>query len=59
MLLCGFSLFLFANSRLQIAAEKVSGKKIRADERLVEKVLEYLQGMTEVKAAGRLLKPQV
>ena len=28
----------------------MSGKKIRADERLVEKVLEYLQGMTEVKA---------
>lgn len=50
VLLCGFSLFLFANSRLRIAAEKVSGKKIRADERLVEKVLEYLQGMTEVKA---------
>ncbi|EMB42172.1 ABC transporter ATP-binding protein [Treponema denticola] len=50
VLLCGFSLFLFANSRLRIASEKVSGKKIHADERLVEKVLEYLQGMTEVKA---------
>lgn len=50
VVLCGFSLFLFANSRLRIASEKVSGKKIRADERLVEKVLEYLQGMTEVKA---------
>ena len=50
VLLCGFSLLLFANSRLRIASEKVSGKKIRADERLVEKVLEYLQGMTEVKA---------
>ena len=50
VLLCGFSLFLFANSRLRIVSEKVSGKKIRADERLVEKVLEYLQGMTEVKA---------
>lgn len=50
VLLCSFSLFLFANSRLRIASEKVSGKKIRADERLVEKVLEYLQGMTEVKA---------
>ena len=50
VLLCGFSLFLFANSRLRIASEKVSEKKIRADERLVEKVLEYLQGMTEVKA---------
>ncbi|UTC57631.1 ABC transporter ATP-binding protein [Treponema sp. OMZ 305] len=50
VLLCGFSLFLFANSRLRIASEKVSGKKILADERLVEKVLEYLQGMTEVKA---------
>ena len=49
-LLIGFALFFLANSRLQAAAEKLAGTKINADERLVEKVLEYLQGMTEVKA---------
>jgi ATP-binding cassette subfamily B protein len=48
--LAGFALFLFANTRLQKAAGKLAGKKIDADERLVEKVLEYLQGMSEVKA---------
>lgn len=49
-LLIGFALFFLANSRLQAAAGKLAGTKINADERLVEKVLEYLQGMTEVKA---------
>lgn len=46
----GFALFLLANSRLQIAAGKLAGKKMSADQKLVEKILEYLQGMTEVKA---------
>lgn len=50
VLLCGFALFLLANSRLQIAAGKLAMKKISADEKLVEKILEYLHGMTEVKA---------
>ena len=50
VLLAGFALFLLANSRLQVAAGKLAGTKINADEKLVEKVLEYLQGMTEVKA---------
>ena len=50
VLLCGFVLFLLANSRLQIAAGKLAMKKISADEKLVEKILEYLHGMTEVKA---------
>lgn len=50
VLLAGFALFLLANSRLQVAAGKLAGTKISADEKLVEKVLEYLQGMTEVKA---------
>ncbi|MBQ9059998.1 MAG: ABC transporter ATP-binding protein [Firmicutes bacterium] len=46
----GFALFFLANSWLQKAAGKMAGRKIDADEKLVEKVLEYLQGMTEVKA---------
>ena len=50
ILLGGFVLFLLANSRLQAASGKLAGTKISADEKLVEKVLEYLQGMTEVKA---------
>ena len=50
VLLAGFALFLFANRFLQQAAGTLAGRKIDSDERLVEKVLEYLQGMAEVKA---------
>ena len=50
VLLCGFALFLLANRFLQTAAGRLAPRKIEADEKLVEKVLEYLQGMTEVKA---------
>ena len=50
VLICGFALFLFANRFLQQAAGKIAGRKIDSDEKLVEKVLEYLQGMAEVKA---------
>ncbi|MBR1852468.1 MAG: ABC transporter ATP-binding protein [Lachnospiraceae bacterium] len=50
VLLFGFGLFFLANGMLQKAAGRLAPKKIAADERLVEKVLEYLQGMTEVKA---------
>ena len=50
VLAAGFALFLLANSRLQAAAGKLAVPKLDADEKLVEKVLEYLQGMTEVKA---------
>ena len=50
VLLAGFALFLLANRLLQKAAGGLAGKKIEADEKLVEKVLEYLQGMAEVKA---------
>ncbi len=50
VLLCGFALFLLANRFLQTAAGQLAGTKIAGDEKLVEKVLEYLQGMAEVKA---------
>ena len=50
VLLAGFALFLLANRFLQQAASGLAGRKIDADEKLVEKVLEYLQGMAEVKA---------
>ena len=50
VLLCGFAVFLLANRTLQNAAAGMAPKKIDADEKLVEKVLEYMQGMAEVKA---------
>ena len=50
VLAAGFGLFLLANTGLQKAAGGLAGRKIDADEKLVEKVLEYLQGMAEVKA---------
>ena len=50
VLLCGLLLFMLANNGLQKAAGTMAGKKIDADEKLVEKVMEYLQGMAEVKA---------
>ncbi|MBR1407609.1 MAG: ABC transporter ATP-binding protein [Clostridia bacterium] len=49
-LLLGFGLFLVMNSGLQKASGRMASKKVAADEKLVEKVLEYLQGMAEVKA---------
>lgn len=50
VLLIGLCLFLAANTSLQKAAGTLAPRKINADEKLVEKVLEYLQGMAEVKA---------
>ena len=50
VLLVGFALFLWANGFLQKAAGSMAVRKMDADEKVVEKVLEYLQGMTEVKA---------
>ncbi len=50
VLLAGFGVFLLMNGSLRTAAGKLAGTKIAADEKLVEKVLEYLQGMAEVKA---------
>ncbi|MBR2835522.1 MAG: ABC transporter ATP-binding protein [Coriobacteriales bacterium] len=50
VLLCGLIVFLGANTLLQKAAGKLSQKKVASDAKLVEKVLEYLQGMAEVKS---------
>ncbi len=49
ILIVGFLLFLFINNRLQEASEKVSQQKVTADEKMVEQVIEYVQGITEVK----------
>lgn len=45
----GLALFMLVNSLAQNAEQKVSQRKVDADERMVSKVLEYLQGISEVK----------
>ncbi|MDO4649627.1 MAG: ABC transporter ATP-binding protein [Eubacteriales bacterium] len=49
ILILGFILFLLVNNRLQTASENISQQKMDADEKMVEQVLEYIQGITEVK----------
>ncbi|MCM1246343.1 MAG: ABC transporter ATP-binding protein/permease [Roseburia sp.] len=46
----GLILFFMVNSGLQKASGEMAPKKIAADAGLVEKVLEYIQGISEVKA---------
>ena len=46
----GLLLFFLVNSRMQKKSEKISPRKIEADSGLVEKILEYIQGIMEVRA---------
>lgn len=46
----GLCLFFLINSWMQKRSEAVSPRKIKADSTLVEKLLEYIQGIAEVKA---------
>lgn len=46
---CGLFLFLLVNAWMQKEEQAVSVRKMEADERLVVKVLEYVQGIAEVK----------
>ena len=48
--LTGFALFEFVNLFMRIAVKDVSAEKIRADTAEIGKVLEYIQGIAEVKA---------
>ena len=50
VVLAGLLLFFLANSRMQRKSEKISPRKIAADSGLVEKLLEYIQGIMEVRA---------
>ncbi|MCM1102184.1 MAG: ABC transporter ATP-binding protein/permease [Clostridium sp.] len=50
VVLAGLLLFFLVNSGLQKASGEMAPKKIAADAGLVEKVLEYIQGISEVKA---------
>ncbi len=47
--LCGLLVFVCINAVMQKAEQKVSVRKTNADEKLVTKVLEYVQGISEIK----------
>lgn len=48
--LLGFAIFMLLNGIMQRATQKQSIRKIAADENMVSKVLEYVQGIAEVKS---------
>ena len=48
--LAGFALFEFVNLFMRVAVRDVSAEKIKADAAEIGKVLEYIQGISEVKA---------
>ena len=48
--LAGFGLFEFVNLFMRLAVKNVSADKIKADAAEVGKILEYIQGISEVKA---------
>ena len=59
VVLIGISVFMAVNLGLQRAARTISLKKLKADTTLVEKILEFIKGIAEVKAyhlSGRLGK---
>lgn len=49
ILFVGMILFFLVNSRMQKKSQRLSPKKIKSDTSLVEKVIEYVQGIAEVK----------
>lgn len=50
MITAGLLLYFGANSLLQRRSQAASAEKVRSDTALVEKVLEYIKGIAEVKA---------
>ncbi len=48
--LAGLLLFFLVNSRMQKKSETISPRKIAADSSLVEKLLDYIQGILEVRS---------
>jgi len=50
ILAVGFGLFLLVNNRLQKDAQTLSEQKLSADAALVDQIIEYIQGIAEVKA---------
>lgn len=59
VLLAGMVLFFVVNGSMQKKSQKLAPKKIRSDTSLVEKVIEYVQGISEVKGynlTGKMAK---
>ncbi len=50
VMVCGLAVYFLVNALMQRAAQNVSVEKIRSDSAVVEKVLEYIKGIGEVKA---------
>ena len=46
----GLLIYIFVNMRMQKASQNTSAEKVRSDSVVVEKVLEYIKGISEVKA---------
>lgn len=46
----GVILFFVVNSLLQKAGDKLSAKKVESDQKLVSEIMEYVQGIAEVKS---------
>ena len=56
ILAIGFGIFLLVNNRLQKGSQALSEQKISADTVLVDQIMEYIQGISEVKAFHMLGK---
>lgn len=59
VLLVGMILFFVVNSGVQKKSQRLSPKKLKSDTSLVEKVIEYVQGISEVKGynlTGKMAK---
>ena len=50
VVICGILIFMLVNLGLQKAAKVISVEKLKTDTALVEKILEYIKGIAEVKS---------
>lgn len=50
LILCGLLIYILVNIMMQKAAKACSEEKVRSDSIIVEKVLEYIKGIAEVKS---------
>ncbi len=50
LIVCGLLIYLLVNIRMQRASQACSEQKLRSDASVVERVLEYIKGIAEVKS---------
>lgn len=50
IILCGLLIYIFVNNLMQKASQNCSERKVQSDSMVVEKVLEYIKGIAEVKS---------